>query len=509
MRLSDYNVSLSGMNAAQIATMVAQQNISNINTAGYVRQNVNQQALYGDGGLLQGKQTGYGVKVTDIARVTSGALNLQYNQQIAKQSAAAYGSGALGQAMNLFGTLGTNTPSDYLDNFFTSWGALAKNPDQQTNATALLSDMNLFEGQLNQLKLGLDDLQHTISTDIRASVTGLNDLISKFGKLNQAIGNAGSNPPNDLLNERDSLLAQMSAYAKVSTTTHPNNPEVYDITIGGRLVVQGSKTNQIQMTAQNGSYQFSVDGNQLDLPEGQLRAAVDVGGKEIKDYQTKLNTFMDGLVDGTNQAQLNSFNNQIDQIAKINLQLQADPANETLIKNRDEAVRQLAKFPGVTVDSTNGTLSYDGNTFTIAAIDTNAKASDISQFSIRIFSKNPDGSLQLNPILTKDNSSQGFLGAIADQMSALKNTPTIGNATLSDFMDGLITTVATDSSGANAIAKAENQTLDNLSNAKSSVEGVNIDEEMTNIMQYQSYYVANTKAMNIVNDMFQSLLNIM
>ncbi len=38
------------------------------------------------------------------------------------------------------------------------------------------------------------------------------------------------------------------------------------------------------------------------------------------------------------------------------------------------------------------------------------------------------------------------------------------------------------------------------------LEGVNIDEEMTNIMQYQSYYVANTKAMNTVNDMMKALL---
>ncbi|WP_460337942.1 flagellar basal body protein, partial [Streptomyces sp. O3] len=52
MRLSDFNTSLSGMSAAQIANMVAQQNISNMNTPGYIRQAVDQTAVYGDGGLL-------------------------------------------------------------------------------------------------------------------------------------------------------------------------------------------------------------------------------------------------------------------------------------------------------------------------------------------------------------------------------------------------------------------------------------------------------------------------
>ncbi|MCI2497600.1 flagellar basal body protein, partial [Listeria monocytogenes] len=88
MRLSDFNTSLSGMSAAQIANMVAQQNISNMNTPGYIRQAVDQTAVYGDGGLLGGKQTGYGVKVTDIKRLTNTALTTQYNNQIAKQSAS-------------------------------------------------------------------------------------------------------------------------------------------------------------------------------------------------------------------------------------------------------------------------------------------------------------------------------------------------------------------------------------------------------------------------------------
>lgn len=106
MRLSDFNTSLSGMSAAQIANMVAQQNISNMNTPGYIRQAVDQTAVYGDGGLLGGKQTGYGVKVTDIKRLTNTALTTQYNNQIAKQSASLYQSGALNQALNLFGTPG-------------------------------------------------------------------------------------------------------------------------------------------------------------------------------------------------------------------------------------------------------------------------------------------------------------------------------------------------------------------------------------------------------------------
>ncbi|MCB2548426.1 flagellar hook-associated protein FlgK, partial [Listeria monocytogenes] len=78
----------------------------------------------------------------------------------------------------------------------------------------------------------------------------------------------GSNPPNDLLNQSDQLLSTMAGYAGISVSADPNNPDVYDVTIGGRLVVQGDETTDITSTRTAPGFEFSVDGQKLNMPEG-------------------------------------------------------------------------------------------------------------------------------------------------------------------------------------------------------------------------------------------------
>ncbi|PZG40581.1 flagellar hook-associated protein FlgK [Listeria ivanovii] len=504
MRLSDFNTSLSGMSAAQIANMVAQQNISNMNTPGYIRQAVDQQALYSDGGLLGGnKQTGYGVKVTDIKRLTNVALTTQYNNQIAKQSASLYESGALNQALNLFGTPGKNTPSDNLDNFFTAWGALAKNPDQATNTTALLSSMTIFTDQLNQLHSGLKELETTITADTEAALKDLNTLIKKLGSINKAIGNAGSNPPNDLLNQRDQILTTMSGYAGISVSAHPNNPDVYDVTIGGRLVVQGDETTEITSTRTASGFEFSVSGQTLNMPAGSISASVRVNQNEIKSYQDKIETFSNGLAKALDDIQVKNVNKIMDDLQKIGDALQANPNDEKLLSNCEELLRQLEKFPGVT--RAGDTIDIGGTSHSIDSLGTSTYVNDVSDFSIPIFVQNA-GKWTINPTITNNAENKPFLGVIAADIASLKIDKNIEGTTFPNFMDGIITEVATDASKSSATSTADSQALSSLSESKSSLEGVNIDEEMTNIMQYQSYYVANTKAMNTVNDMMKALL---
>lgn len=504
MRLSDFNTSLSGMSAAQIANMVAQQNISNMNTPGYIRQAVDQQALYSDGGLLGGnKQTGYGVKVTDIKRLTNVALTTQYNNQIAKQSASLYESGALNQVLNLFGTPGKNTPSDNLDNFFTAWGALAKNPDQATNTTALLSSMTIFTDQLNQLHSGLKELETTITADTEAAVKDLNTLIKKLGNINKAIGNAGSNPPNDLLNQRDQILTTMSGYAGISVSAHPNNPDVYDVTIGGRLVVQGDETTEITSTRTASGFEFSVGGQTLHMPEGSISASVRVNQNEIKSYQAKIETFSNGLAKALDDIQVKNVNKIMDDLQKIGDALQANPNDEKLLSNREELLRQLEKFPGVT--RSGDTIDIGGTSHSIDSLGTSTYVNDVSDFSIPIFVQNA-GKWTINPAISNNAENKQFLGVIAADITSLKTDKNIEGITFPNFMDGIITEVVTDASKSSATSTADTQALSSLSESKSSLEGVNIDEEMTNIMQYQSYYVANTKAMNTVNDMMKALL---
>ncbi|HAK0975046.1 TPA: flagellar hook-associated protein FlgK, partial [Listeria monocytogenes] len=318
-----------------------------------------------------------------------------------------------------------------------------------------------------------------------------------------AIGNAGSNPPNDLLNQRDQLLSTMAGYAGISVSAYPNNPDVYDVTIGGRLVVQGDETTEITSTRTATGFEFSVDGQKLNMPEGSIIASVRVNQNEIKSYQEKIETFSNGLAKALDDIQVKNVNKTMDDLQKINDALQANPNDEKLLSNRDELLRQLEKFPGVT--RSGDTLTIGGVDHPVDTLGTSTYVSDVNDFSIPIFTQS-SGKWILNPAITSNADNKPFLGVIAADIASLKTDKNIQGTTFPSFMDGIITEVATDASKSSATATADTQALSSLTESKSSLEGVNIDEEMTNIMQYQSYYVANTKAMNTVNDMMKALL---
>lgn len=85
----------------------------------------------------------------------------------------------------------------------------------------------------------------------------------------------------------------MAGYAGISVSAHPNNPDVYDVTIGGRLVVQGDETTEITSTRTATGFEFSVDGQKLNMPEGSIIASVRVNQNEIKSYQEKNRNFFE------------------------------------------------------------------------------------------------------------------------------------------------------------------------------------------------------------------------
>jgi flagellar hook-associated protein 1 FlgK len=57
--------------------------------------------------------------------------------------------------------------------------------------------------------------------------------------------------------------------------------------------------------------------------------------------------------------------------------------------------------------------------------------------------------------------------------------------------------------------KANQAILDNLNNQKNSVSGVNLDEEAANLLKFQQLYAASSKVLQVGNDMFRSILDIM
>ncbi|MBS0373533.1 MAG: flagellar hook-associated protein FlgK [Proteobacteria bacterium] len=239
------NTALSGLLAFERSLAVTGNNITNANTPGYSRQIVNLADRQPDASA--GVYIGNGVDV--------GSVNRAYDQFSVDQLRT--GSGLLGQQTaflnianqvdNLVGGT-TNGISSALTAFFNSWQTLASDPTSASNRQQVLSQAQGLANSISQTAGQLDTLQGNINSQITTTVGNINNLTASIAKLNDqiatAVGNAGGAQPNDLLDQRDTLLNQLSSLVNVRTNTESDGS--IDVFVGnGQPLVVRNQTTQL------------------------------------------------------------------------------------------------------------------------------------------------------------------------------------------------------------------------------------------------------------------------
>jgi flagellar hook-associated protein FlgK len=193
--------------------------------------------------------------------------------------------------------------------------------------------------------------------------------------------------------------------------------------------------------------------------------------------------------------------------------LEAGPGTELLT---DQGVEVA---DGVTVKMTAGTLSATGGDVfsldTIADSDTSDILVALGLNSFFLGSRASD--LRINPDL--ENSPSLFAGALSnsagdpgnvERMLALRDLALgdLDSNSLENFYNNVVVDVGFEASGAETILEAENQLLAALEDERQAVSGVNLDEEMINLVQYQQAFQAASRLINIVNEMTTTIVNL-
>ncbi len=244
--MSIYGIAVSALNAAQAGLTTTSNNIANANTPGYSRQQIVQAAM-----LPQNTGSGYlgqGVNVTTVVRRYDQFLGAQVLEAQTQSSNLNTQLGLAQQVSNLLGgTNGGLTPS--MQDFFTAVNAVANAPQsvpaRQTmigSAQSLVNGFQTMNQSLNQIRDGLNG-------QITTSVAQINSYATQIASLNDKIvqmqANNPNQPPNDLLDQRDQLINQLSQQIRVSTIKQGNGS--MDVFIGnGQSLVLGNQTTTLQ-----------------------------------------------------------------------------------------------------------------------------------------------------------------------------------------------------------------------------------------------------------------------
>jgi flagellar hook-associated protein 1 FlgK len=234
------NLGLSGLTAAQNRLQTAGHNINNAATDGYNRQSVSV-ATAGASATSAG-YIGRGVQAVTVQRAYDGFL---YRQLVSAQSTgasiAAYGS-EITQINNLFAdrTVGI-TPA--LQKFFDGIQAVASEPADSAARQELLGRASSLVSQINDANAFLDSQRNNVNAQITTLVTQVNSYAERIRDLNtqitEARATASNHEPNDLLDQRDQLVAEISQLAGVNVIEQDGK---VNLTIGNGQILLGGDT---------------------------------------------------------------------------------------------------------------------------------------------------------------------------------------------------------------------------------------------------------------------------
>lgn len=244
--MSLLSIGKSGVLAAQVGLATTSHNISNANTAGYSRQVALQQTAVG-----QGYSYGYvgsGTQISAVQRVYDSYLATATNAAQATTSSLDTYATQIGQVDDLLSDT-TAGLSPALQDFFASVQDIASTPATTASRQALLSSAQQLAARFQSMSARLTEIGDGVNTQISSNVDVINSYANQIAQLNQSIvsvSNGGTTPPNDLLDQRDSLVAELNKYVKATTVTDSNGMMTVSIGSGQPLVAAGKA---FQLTA--------------------------------------------------------------------------------------------------------------------------------------------------------------------------------------------------------------------------------------------------------------------
>jgi flagellar hook-associated protein 1 FlgK len=218
-----------GMQAMQSALDVTSHNVANADTTGYTRETVDLQALAPTNPSLDASsanEVGTGVTVQDISRIRDALNDYQVRQATSANSTLTNTSNYLSQIQTIMNEPSNTGISSLIGTFFSDWSSVATDATTGSSArTTLVQGTQTLTDTLNSVYNQLQNLKTDCQTSIQSQIVNANTQLNETDELNQQIIDVSSNggTPNDLMDQRDLLLDNLSQSFDITTTSGNQN----------------------------------------------------------------------------------------------------------------------------------------------------------------------------------------------------------------------------------------------------------------------------------------------
>lgn len=472
---STFNTANKGLMAQQTALHTVGHNISNANTKGFSRQRVEMKAdlPFHLGGV---GQLGTGVKIDGVIRVVDPLINKQIRNENSTLNWFQEKSFGLDQLEVVFNEPSTTGLNSSLANMFNSWQELSKNPENLASKTMVIEQTKTLTDNINHMANQIDTLRDGTVDQMEKNALDFNATIDQLNNLNQQIFNIAvkGHPPNDLLDQRDMLLNDLSDITSIDAKFDEYGRVAVD------LKGEGGEKIEILSHKSLKPAKMKIEEN---VTEDKKEVTVKIIGVDEEGDPIEINLDVkSGALRGNKEAleQMNERKEDLNDFArtmaeKIN-EVHKDAGGEDIYTIKDGA----DNFNANNIRANPAILKEPGKIVAGATSD----------------SPDGDGSTALK--IANLRSEKIKFGEGTDKE---KETTILGA-----YMD-MVTKVGISKEHADKMIANQDALLGQLEYRRESVSGVSIDEEITNLIKYQSAYQANARVISTISEMLDTLIN--
>ncbi len=454
-----YNVSLSALEADQAALNVTANNVANQNTVGYTRETVNFQAtdtVTLNGTAADGVSTGSG-PVSQRDRVLE--QRVQQQTQVSSQSSAL--QSALTQVENVFGlsatssSASTTTLGTAIDGFWSALSSLTSSPASASTRQNVLSTATSLADAFNSASNQLAQVSSSLDQQVGGIVSQVNSLTATIASLNQQITTTSPNSDAGTLeDQRQAAIAQLSQYIGLDQVSTGQNG-ITLTTSNGDVLVGGDQSYALSTTTVSGvTHVLAARTIRTSQAASQADSWVECCRHAIKSCR----------------AMLRRWTRWAYGVA-------------TAVNAQNEAGVDANGNPGQAIFTIGTSASGAALTIAVAAANPNAVAAAAT--------------------------GEGSAGSgNAQALAGLSTANVAGGQTADGFFSAFLDQVGTAAASATSDSTAQAATLTQLTTQRDALSGVSLDQEASNLTQYQKAYQAAAQVFSIVNTIMAGAINL-
>ena len=557
---SGLNTMVNGIYTQRLGLNTVGHNISNSNTEGYSRQTAHAAAtLSSEVYTLAGaSQVGNGSTVTSVIRARDIYADRQYWKE---NSTDGYYNGKANnyaKIESIFNDSDNSGVQDAMEKFYQAW------QDCSTTASSDTSRQNVINAGQNfaqSLQIAAKQTKEQIDSlydDISLSVVKMNRLMGQVVELNKNIAGieATGAHANDLRDQRDLIVDQLTSMTDITVYESANG--MYTLVSNGTTLVNGITKVDLEMSAPKNNTTYSLSDYDIMIKQtgtvytpgnGELKAQFEAVAEDkgYIDQVANMAAFMFTTmndqhkagygIDGSKDKPFGNANAKDNATTGLNFYGESDKIFEWDAQNGKLDVYNK-KADGTKDNASKESLS-GMQILEILTVNSELTATDgHKKLATRSGERDTDGKLLYqtaaggtttdvtqakkdakgNPLPvdvngTGDGSNAVWVAALfnceRDKTSPEVNGTDrlIGNGSLYSYYNTSMTTMGSDASNMNGRVKFQSGVMDQVENLRSSTNGVNWDEELSNMITFQQGYSACSRCLSAMDECLDKLIN--